>query len=441
MNSVSSTGPHAVARDGQSVSPYQNPQLAAWLGSFEGVPDVVAAPPSAPAETANALQRRLQAWLATLGELAPGLGLAFALAMLADAAASWVGVTILGFNHSPVSPILLAVLLGLLIRNLVGLPGVYDPGLRTCVKRILRVGIALLGIRMSLAVVGRVGLVGVPLVAATVTAALVLVDRLSAALGLSRRLGSLIAVGTGICGVSAIVATAPAIDADDDETSYAVATIALFGMAALFLYPFLAHHLFHADPALVGMFLGAAIHDTAQVAGAALSYQQQYDSPQALDAAVIVKLLRNTTMVVVIPWMTWRFLKRRDADDASAESPARTASSDVATLARAAPRWSQVVPLFMIGFLLLALLRTVGDLGEKPFGLLSPQLWDAGVGSLKQLAGWCLVIAMGAIGLNTRLGRLRQLGFKPMAVGFLAAALVGVVAFVVIHALDAAIAI
>ena len=132
------------------------------------------------------------------------------------------------------------------------------------------------------------------------------------ALGLPSRLGLLIAVGTGICGNTAIVAIGPVIGAREDETSYAVGCVTLFGMLALLLYPSLAHALFGADARQVGLFLGTAIHDTAQVAGAGLLYAQQYGAPAALDVATVTKLVRNLFMLVVIPLAAW--LHRRTAD-------------------------------------------------------------------------------------------------------------------------------
>ena len=132
-------------------------------------------------------------------------------------------------------------------------------------------------------------------------AALVSVGVLSKFLGLPRRLGGLIAVGTSICGVSAIVATAPAIKAEEDEVSYAVACVTLFGLVALFAYPSSPTRMFPAEPHLAGLFLGTAIHDTAQVAGAGLVYQEKFEAPDALEAATVAKLVRNLSMVAVIP--------------------------------------------------------------------------------------------------------------------------------------------
>src|SRR5438093_1544039 len=134
------------------------------------------------------------------------------------------------------------------------------------------------GVPLSVNAIGPDVIAGLPVVAICIATALIVVTYVNRALGLSRRLGTLIAVGTSICGVSAIVATAPVIDAEEDETSYAVACITLFGLLALFMYPFAAHGLF-GDPKLAGMFLGVSIHDTAQVAGAGLMYRQLFDAP------------------------------------------------------------------------------------------------------------------------------------------------------------------
>ena len=145
-----------------------------------------------------------------------------------------MGTSLLGFSHSPISPIMVALLLGLAIRNAIGLPAVYEGGLKFCLRHVLRLGIMLLGLRLSLAAVGQIGLVGLPIIVGCIATALILVTWINHALGLPRRLGSLIAVGTSICGVSAIVATGPVVDAEEDEVSYAVACVTLFGLLALF---------------------------------------------------------------------------------------------------------------------------------------------------------------------------------------------------------------
>ena len=206
---------------------------------------------------------------------------------------------------------MVALLLGLLIRNAIGLPVVYEPGLKVCLRHVLRFGIMLLGLRLSLATVGQIGLEALPVIVGCIATALVLVTWINHALGLPRRLGSLIAVGTSICGVSAIVATAPVVEAEEDEVSYAIACVTLFGMLALFSYPFLAHWLFRDDVRMAGLFLGTSIHDTAQAAGAGLIYGQQYGVPEVLDTVTVVKLVRNLFMAGVIPLMAMLYHRGR----------------------------------------------------------------------------------------------------------------------------------
>jgi len=231
---------------------------------------------------------------------------------------------------------------------------------------------------------------------------------ITARLGLPRRLGALIAVGTSVCGVSAIVATGPAIGATDDETSYAVACITIFGLLALFTHPWIAHAAFGTSPVLAGIFLGTSIHDTSQVAGASLMYQETFSAPLALQAATITKLLRNMSMAVLIPFIATRF------------------RSDRRTLA-----WTDVrsaVPGFVLLFLAAIALRTIGDaaLAGAPGALAT---WKAFLDTTGTVSTWALMAALAGIGLSTELAKLRGLGLKPLMVGFAAALSVGVVSY------------
>lgn len=363
-----------------------------------------------PASGGGGASRRLLAPL-------PGVALAATLGAVASVLSGWIGVDLLGYAQSPLSPILLTVLLGLLVRNTVGVPGVYEPGLQLCVTRLLRIGVALLGIRLSLVAAGSTGLVALPIVIVCIAAALLLVGGLTRLLKLPPRLGSLVAVGTSICGITAIVAISPVIGADEDETSYAVATIALFGMATLFVYPFLAHLIFD-DPTHAGLFLGTSIHDTSQVAGAALAYQQQYGAPEALDTAVVTKLVRNLCMVAVIPLMAMLYRRREKAGSGTGVGGLRLKGA---------------VPLFILGFLAMTALRTIGDMGERPFGLLAPESWEAIIALVQQAAEIALLLSMAAVGLGTSLRRLYVLGLRPLAVGLVAAVSVGVVSVALIR--------
>jgi uncharacterized integral membrane protein (TIGR00698 family) len=337
----------------------------------------------------------------------PGLMLAVMLAILGNYLADLLSAA-LGLGHGAISGIMVAILLGLAIGNLFRLPAVLKPGISFAVKRVLRIGIVLLGLRLSIVEVGSIGLKALPVILVTIPAAILIVTYLGRRIGLADRLGSLIAVGTGICGNTAIVAVSPTIGAREEETSYAVACITIFGLFAMLVYPFVAHWIFSADPFKVGVFLGSAVHDTSQVAGAAMVYQEYYHAPEALNVATVTKLERNLSMLVVIPLMSILY-HRRSSEGAEP------------------PPWWTMVPLFVLGFAAMSALRTVGDLGATPFGFLDPAWWNTFIKVGKEAAGYCLAIAMAGVGLGTSITGLRSIGVKPLLLGLVSALTVGVI--------------
>ncbi len=346
----------------------------------------------------------------------PGLVLALALAIAGHYLSVFIGVDLMGLPKSPISAIMMAIVLGILVRNTITLPKTFEPGIRFGLVRVLRLGIVLLGIRLSLGQVGAIGLQSLPIIIGAVVAALLVVTYISKKLGLTERLGTLIAVGTSICGATAIVATAPAIGAKDDEVAYSVACITLFGVIAMLVYPFAAHYIFGGDPFAAGLFLGTSVHETAQVAGSGLVYQQYYGDPQALDVATVTKLVRNLGMLAVIPVMS--IIYHRKSSEAGE-----------------APKWWTMIPLFIVGFALMSLLRTVGDMGDMAFGVLPAETWSNIVAYTKTTAEFCLGIAMAAVGLGTSIRGLIHIGLKPLGVGLFSALLVGVVSFTLISVL------
>lgn len=338
----------------------------------------------------------------------PGLFLALLLALAGQFLSVIIGETLLGLPTSPISAIMMAILLGILIRNTFGLHPVMLPGVRFGLVRVLRLGIVLLGIRLSLAEAASIGLQSLPIIVGCATAALFIVTYLSVKLGLSSKFGTLLAVGTSICGATAIVALAPAILARDEEVAYSVACITLFGIAAMLVYPFAAHWMFNGDASLSGLFLGTAVHETAQVAGAGMVYQQYYGDPKALDVATVAKLVRNLTMLLVIPVMSVLYHKR--------------SAGDLVKL-----RWWTMIPLFVIGFACTSILRTIGDMNTPAFGFMEPEAWASFIAYAKSASEVCLAVAMAAVGLGTCIDDIRRTGMRPMIVGSLSAVLVGII--------------
>jgi uncharacterized integral membrane protein (TIGR00698 family) len=253
-------------------------------------------------------------------------------------------------------------------------------------------------------------------------AGLFITGTLGRLLKLPRRLATLIAVGTSICGVSAIVATAPTIDADEEEVAYAVSVITIFGLLATFVYPYLARAFLGGHQADIGHFLGTAIHDTSQVTAAAMVYADVFGAPLTLDVATVTKLVRNVSMALVIPFVALSYRRRRSLGGGPAGSSIL-----------------RLLPLFVVGFLLMALARSLGDAtqetGGLAYGLWSAPTWKALHATLKDWASHLLVVALAAVGLNTKLRILSGLGIRPFVTGLGAALAVGVVSLAAIWVL------
>jgi len=353
--------------------------------------------------------------------LIPGIAAA-AIVMLAG---SWLaealGTAILAAQGlrggtSPVSGVPVAIVLGLLLRNTLPLPALLGPGLRFAVTAVLRLGIVLVGIRLSALDVLRLGAAGLPVVCAAIAAGLVFVTWFNRRLGLPPRLGTLLAAGTSICGVTAIVSTAPAIEAHEREVAYAVANVVAFGLCGMVVYPYVAHALLGSSET-IGLFLGTAVHDTSQVVGAALTYRQIYGDDVVLRVATVTKLTRNLFLAGVIPLLTWLHLR-----GSRRHSAARTRAS-----------WATLVPAFVLGFVAMAAVRSVGDAmlasGGAAWGLWDAQGWARFTGRIGDFWGSRLLLgtAMAAVGLGTSVRVFRGVGWKPFVVGFAGALVVGAV--------------
>ena len=352
---------------------------------------------------------------------APGVIAAFIVMLAGFWLADQIGQQILRAQgltgSSPVSGVPVAIVLGLLLRNTLPLPASLSPGLKYATTTILRTGIVLVGIRLSFFDVVKLGVAGLPVVLAAIATGLIFVTWFNRKLGLPPRLGTLIAAGTSICGVTAIVSTAPAIEADEREVAYAVANVVAFGLIGMLLYPYLAHSLLTSSET-IGLFLGTAIHDTSQVVGAALTYKQMYNDDIVLRVATVTKLTRNIFLAAVIPILTWMHLRA---------NAARVGAVGIGAVS------TTLVPGFVVGFIAMAVLRSIGDytLGSMgaAFGVLSGEAWTSLTKDLGDF--WAsqvlLGTAMAAVGLNTNFSVFKGVGMKPFIVGMAGALVVGAV--------------
>ena len=276
-----------------------------------------------------------------------------------------------------------------------------EPGLQLAAQRVLRLGIILLGARLSLAEIARIGLPATGLIVVTMATSFAVVLVVSRLLRVESRLALLIAVGSAVCGNTAIVATAPVIGARAWEIAYAVATITLFGTLAVFLYPAIGRAFAIPQPAF-GLWAGVAVHDTSQVIATSAAY-----GPDALDVATVVKLIRNALMAPMLFLIATGWAARGEA---AVDSVRRG--------------MGRAVPLFVLGFLLLAALRTVGAID------------GAQAATLDIAARALILVALAAVGMSIRVGELRETSWRPIAVGFSVALAVGAGSLLAITGFD-----
>jgi uncharacterized integral membrane protein (TIGR00698 family) len=225
----------------------------------------------------------------------------------------------------------------------------------------------------------------------------------------------LIAIGTSVCGATAIVATAPVINAKKSEVAYAIANITLFGVIAMLLYPYFAEWYFDNEALNVGLFLGTSIHETSQVAAAGLIYDQQFNSPETLNVATVTKLIRNTFLVILIP--LFAFLYNRGELKGQKYSI------------------FNIFPYFVLGFIGMIIVRNLGD-QLYPAESNNHQIWVNLIEYFKILTTVFLTMAMAAVGISINLSELKSMGYKPFIVGLIAAVTVGIISLIYIETIS-----
>lgn len=355
------------------------------------------------------LHNTWQEWQKIGQEIKPdwaGLHLVLGVALVSRLLHSWIPES---FFKNAISEVLVAVLLGIYLRNWILCPSGarMDPkiagGVTFAIHRLLRFGIILLGLRLSLQDVAATGLNALALVIICLTVALALAALVGRMFSIPPRLATLIGVGTAICGNSAIVATAPVIEAKEEEVSFAVATITLFGLLAVLLYPLIGQ-LAHFTDRTFGLWAGTAINDTSQVVAAGSAF-----SEAALNIATVVKLTRNTLMAPIIILIGLYYNR------------AATQKNDPTSTEASRFSFTKLVPGFVIGFLLMSLIRTLGiALAILPQDISAPGDLTAAATVLKTvdaIAKFVILMALGAVGLNTNLESMRRIGLKPLLVG------------------------
>jgi uncharacterized integral membrane protein (TIGR00698 family) len=282
------------------------------------------------------------------------------------------------------SPMILATVIGMAFHNLVGTPASARAGVSFSLKKILRLGIILLGFQLALMQVVAVGAVGAGIILASLFATFVFTKALGRLLGVDAKLAELIGAGTSICGASAVIATNTVTEGSDADVAYAVACVTVFGSLAMLLYPVLPG-LLHLAPRDFGLWAGASIHEIAQVVAAAFQ-----DGESAGQFATVAKLTRVMMLAPLVIGLGFVAKARMGADNGGA--------------ARKAPP----MPWFVLGFIAVMLLNSAITIAP-------PQKAE-----IVTLTNFLLSMALAAMGLETDFAKLKREGLRPLLLAFCA---------------------
>lgn len=304
----------------------------------------------------------------------PGLMLVGAIAALA------FGLRLLP-HVGVVSPMIIAIALGIVFHNTVSTPARAKAGVQFSMRRLLRIAIVLLGMQLTFEQVSEVGLRGMAIIATTLVATFVFTRWLGARLGVDRKLAELIAAGTSICGASAVIATNTVTRGSDEDVAYAVACVTVFGSLAMFGFPFLARVL-QLDAHAFGLWTGASIHEIAQVVAAA--FQRGQEAGEFGTIAKLSRVMLLAPVVLTLGWLARRAAARSGDNAAQAEVP---------------------VPWFVIGFVALVALNSVVTV---------PAAMQHAIVLLTTVL---LTMALAAMGLETDLRKLKAKGLRPFVLG------------------------
>jgi len=278
--------------------------------------------------------------------------------------------------------VLWAIVFGLIVSNTVGVPAICERGIDTY-EFWLKTGIVLLGVRFLLGDVVRLGGVSLACVIVEILVSIAVMTALGRYFGLPPKLTSLLSIGASICGVSAIIAAKGAIEADDEDASYAIAAILALGAVSLVAFPLIGRALGMSDHAY-GLWVGLAVDNTAEATAAGALY-----SDAAGKFAVLAKTTRNATIGFVVLAYALYWIRR----------------GGVPAIGNKAVFLWRKFPKFVLGFLLISGVATAGVFSR-------PQSTD-----LANLSRWAFLLSFAGIGLRTNIRTLSNQGWRPLVVG------------------------
>lgn len=313
------------------------------------------------------------------------------------------------------SALLLVILLGMAVRSLIELPPWAAAGVRLAQRPVLRWAVAGLGFRLSLAEIARIGGPALVVVLASTTAALAFGVWVGRRLGLSGKLATLLAVGGGICGASAVVAADSVVHAEKRDSALALGIITLLGTVGIVAYPWIGRAAGMSD-FLYGVWDGASLHEMAQVVAAGSGF-----SREATAIATVVKLARITLLAPVVFFLAWRMRRAAGPAEGTAAGAGDAAGGSAAT--GATRPHVPLVPWFLVLFVVFAALNSTG--------WLDPAL----VKQVQRADLWLLCVGMAGVGLQTSFADIGRAGWAPLAAGAAQWVVLATIAYVLAIAL------
>ncbi|MEE0477102.1 MAG: YeiH family protein [Adlercreutzia sp.] len=341
--------------------------------------------------------------MANVKNVAPGVGLCAAIAL-----PCWFLGEALPVVGGPVFAILIGMVIALWWKQ--PARGIVQDGIGFTAKKVLQYAVILLGFGLNLAQIAAVGAESLPIILTTIATALIVGYVLYRVLRMDSAIATLIAVGSSICGGSAIAATAPVIRAKDEQVAQAISVIFLFNVVAALIFPTLGQALGMSNEGF-GLFAGTAVNDTSSVTAAAAAWDGMHPGSNALDDATIVKLTR-TLVIIPITLVLGIVMARKESADESASNA--QAASEPSSTRRKGPLGNfslkRAFPMFILFFLVASLITTIAVAAGADAAVFAP---------LKTLSKFFIVMAMAAIGLNTDLVKLVKSGAKPLLMGLI----------------------
>lgn len=320
----------------------------------------------------------------------PGIALVFIIGVLANS---------LGNDFPLIGGAVIAIIIGILVRNFLTIPVVFSEGITYTLKTLLKAAIVLLGFGLSYASIFQLGFEAILLVGMAVLAGILFTFLLAKLFKLNGNIPLLVSLGTAICGATAIVTSSPIVRAKEEETAYAINTIFAFNVLAVLFYPLLGQ-LFSMSDQIFGLWAGLAIHDTSSVVAAGYSY-----SNAAGENSVVIKLIR-TLMLVPVTLLLSIFISMKSKNETGHKV-----------------KISKVFPTFILFFAGAVAVNTIFSL---PSSITS--VTDG-------VAKFLILMVMASVGLGTDFKKIKSVGFRPLFVGLISSVMMGILTLSIIYLL------